>query len=236
MSHPALIGLVGRRIKASAVVGWPEILHPLDADLYLAGYASGVMEAGGLPVHLPVDIDPEAIMTRLDGLLLTGGADIDPARYGAAPDPDLTPLERERDDLEFALFEAAVAADVPVLGVCRGLQVINVAQGGSLHQHVPEHLRIDVPFTDAVQEVTTVEGSRLHALYGPSVAVNSLHHQTVDRVGHDITVTARADDGVVEGLELGDRIVAVQWHPEMMLSRPDDPAIHWLVETAAAGD
>ncbi len=215
------------------MIGWPEILHPLDADLYLAGYAQGVIEAGGFPVHLPLDVDPEQVVARMDGILLTGGADIDPVHYDAEPDPDLTPVEPERDRLELALFEAASSADTPVLGVCRGLQVINVARGGTLTQHVPEHLRIDVPFTEHVHDVATTEGSILRTLYGERLAVNSLHHQTVDEVGDGLVVSGRADDGTVEGLELGSRILAVQWHPEMLLSRPDDPSLRWLVETAA---
>ncbi len=234
MTSQPLIGLSGRRISTAVLAGWPEQLHSLDADFYLTGYASGVLEAGGLPVHIPCNVDPALIAPRLDGIILTGGADIEPERYGADPHPDLVSPEPYRDDLEFGLFEAAQRHELPVLGVCRGLQLINVAQGGTLTQHVPEHLSFDQPITDPAHKVLTTEGSQLHELYGPSIEVNSLHHQTVDQVGDGVTVTARADDGTVEGLELGDRVLAVQWHPEMMVAtRPQDPSLRWLIERAA---
>ncbi|MEM9611567.1 MAG: gamma-glutamyl-gamma-aminobutyrate hydrolase family protein [Actinomycetota bacterium] len=235
MTSPPLIGLSGRRISTAVLEGWPEPLHRLDADFYLTGYAEGVLEAGGLPVHIPCNVDPAAIAHRLDGIILTGGADIAPDRYGGETHPDLISPELYRDELEFGLFEEALRRDLPVLGVCRGLQLINVAYGGTLHQHVPEHLSFDQPITDPAHKVVTIEGSRLHELYGPTIEVNSLHHQTVDRVGDGVTVTARADDGTVEGLEVGDRILAVQWHPEMMVaSRPNDPSLRWLIDRAAS--
>ncbi|MEL7210775.1 MAG: gamma-glutamyl-gamma-aminobutyrate hydrolase family protein, partial [Actinomycetota bacterium] len=157
MNRPPLIGLPGRRIMSEGLNGWPEPLHGLEVDLYLASYAQGVVEAGGLPVHIPLDVEPEAIIPHLDGLVLTGGADVEPARYGAGAHPELITPEPERDQLEFGLLAAAEACDLPVLGVCRGLQIINVAHGGTLAQHVPEHLRFDVPYTDPVHPVHTVE-------------------------------------------------------------------------------
>lgn len=204
-----------------------------DVDLYMADYARGVIEAGGIPVHIPIDVDPAAVGERLDGIVLPGGTDIDPILYGADPDPELLPLEPERDDLELALLSAALDAEVPVLGICRGIQVLNVHQGGTLHQHVPEHGRFDLPIDSTIHEVSFAEGSTLHELYGPSAQVNSLHHQTVADLGHDLTVTARADDGTIEGMEMGDHVVAVQWHPEMMPTRPTDPIFGWLVERAS---
>ncbi|MDE0238454.1 MAG: gamma-glutamyl-gamma-aminobutyrate hydrolase family protein, partial [bacterium] len=147
--------------------------------------------------------------------------------------PELLPLEPERDDLELALLSAALDAEVPVLGICRGIQVLNVYQGGTLHQHVPEHGRFDLPIDSTIHEVSFAEGSTLHELYGPSAQVNSLHHQTVADLGHDLTVTARADDGTIEGVEMGDHVVAVQWHPEMMPTRPTDPIFTWLVNRAS---
>lgn len=232
MNKPPLIGLPGRRIPASSLNGWPEPLHGLEIDMYFAGYAKGVLEAGGLPVHIPYDVAPADIAPHLDGLLLAGGTDIDPARYGADPHPNIITPEPARDDLEFGLYQAALDRKLPVLGVCRGLQVINVAHGGTLAQHVPEHLRLDVPYTDPSHEVSTVDGSRLSQLFGPTIKVNSLHHQSVAEVGNGLEVTARASDGEVEGLELGDNVLAVQWHPEMLSTRPDDPSLRWLIERA----
>ncbi len=228
-----LIGLPGRRRRASEIGGFPEPMANSEVDLYMADYARGVIEAGGIPVHIPIDVDPAAVGERLDGIVLPGGTDIDPILYGADPDPELLPLEPERDDLELALLSAALDAEVPVLGICRGIQVLNVYQGGTLHQHVPEHGRFDLPIDSTIHEVSFAEGSTLHELYGPSAQVNSLHHQTVADLGHDLTVTARADDGTIEGLEMGDHVVAVQWHPEMMPTRPTDPIFTWLVNRAS---
>lgn len=229
---PPLIGLPGRRQRASEISGVPAALADCEIDLYFTDYARGVMEAGGIPVHLPIDIDPAAVSERLDGLVLPGGTDIDPIRYGAEPHPELLTPEQKRDDLELGLLSAALDADIPVLGICRGIQIVNVHQGGTLHQHVPEHGHFDLPAHTAVHQVNFAEGSTLREFYGPSAQVNSLHHQTVANVGRDLTVTARADDGTIEGLEMGDHVIAVQWHPEMMPTRPIDPIFGWLVERA----
>lgn len=234
MSGPPLIGLPGRRKKGSQIVDLPEILHDLDMDLYFADYGRGVIEAGGLPVNLPIDVDVEAVAQRLDGILLTGGTDIDPARYGAEPHPELQATETERDDLELRLLACALDREIPVLGICRGIQLVNVHLGGTLHQHVPDHSRFDVAADTEVHDVTMAPGSVLANLYGDRRPVNSLHHQTVASVGDGLRVTATADDGTVEGLELGDSLVAVQWHPEMMRSRPTDPIFSWLVHRASS--
>ncbi len=230
---PPLIGLPGRRKQASEVIGFPETLANRDLDLYFADYARGVIEAGGIPVHLPVDIDPAAAGERLDGILLTGGTDIDPIRYGAEPDPELLAPEPERDALELGLLSAAMEAEIPVLGICRGIQILNVHQGGTLDQHVPVHSRFDLPVNATIHEVRFIEGSTLHRLYGPSAMVNSLHHQAVADVGRDLVVTAHAEDGAIEGLEMGDSVLAVQWHPEMMDIRATDPIFGWLVRRAS---
>lgn len=234
MPGPPLIGLPGRRKKGSQITDFPDILHDLDLDLYFADYGRGVIEAGGLPVNLPIDVDIEAVAQRLDGVLLTGGTDIDPARYGADPDPELLGIETERDDLELQLLETALNRDIPVLGICRGIQLVNVHLGGTLNQHIPEHARFDVSADTEVHEVTMAPDSVLGDIYGERRQVNSLHHQTVADVAPGLTVTATADDGTIEGLELGDNLVAVQWHPEMMRSRPTDPIFSWLVDRASS--
>ncbi|WP_420435002.1 gamma-glutamyl-gamma-aminobutyrate hydrolase family protein [Candidatus Poriferisocius sp.] len=232
-TKPPLIGLPGRRKRGSEVRGLLKVLDDCDLDLYFADYARGVIEAGGIPVHIPIDVDPAAVGERLDGLVLPGGTDIDPIRYGADPDPELLAPELERDDLELGLLSAALDADIPVLGICRGIQVLNVHQGGTLHQHVPEHNRLDISIHSATHRVNFAEDSTLYELYGPSAQVNSLHHQAVANVGRDLTVTAQTDDGTIEGLEMGDSVVTVQWHPEMMPTRPTDPIFRWLVDRAS---
>lgn len=230
---PPLIGLTGRRKKGSAIAGFPAPLEAADVDLYFADYARGILAAGGVPVYLTPDIDAEAAVARLDGLVLTGGADLDPALYGAAPETDLYPPEPARDRYEIALLEAAYARDLPVLGICRGIQLLDVHAGGSLHQHVPSHACFDLHPGTRVHEVRTLPGTRLRDLYGERIEVNSLHHQTLDRVAEGWVVSAVAADGTVEGIEAPDRdVVAVQWHPEMLDTRDDDPVFRWLVDAA----
>ena len=234
MARP-LIGLTGRRKPASDVAGFPASLGSLSIDLYLPAYAEAIARAGGLPVHLCFEAEPSHILGRLDGLVLTGGADIDPSRYGAKPEWRPYGSEAVRDEHEFCLLELALADDVPVLGICRGLQVLNVSCGGTLDQDVPAHARYDVGPDVESHDVELARGSILHALYGPRHRVNTLHHQTVHDVGRGLEVTARADDGTVEGLEMTGRpVLAVQWHPEMMQDALSDPVFTWLIRHASA--
>jgi putative glutamine amidotransferase len=230
-TYVPLIGLPGRRITGRQI-GYASVLEHLELDLYFADYARAVIDAGGIPVHLPLDVDPAVAMSRLDGIVLSGGADVDPARYDAERHEAVTVVEPERDEFEFALLRSALEAGAPVLGICRGLQLLNVHLGGTLDQHVAEHSRYDISTSTVAHEVEFADGSQLAALYGPSREVNSLHHQVVDRLGDGLTVTARASDGAVEGLELGDSVIAVQWHPEMMDDRSHDPVFSWLVARA----
>ncbi len=203
-------------------------------DVHFADYAASIAAAGGIPVQLTRDAPVTALLERLDGLVLSGGADIDPSRYGEHADPDLGEVEPDRDAWELALLDAAASLGLPVLGVCRGLQLLNVASGGTLHQHVEldegaGHPQWDVDGHVATHTVTTVAGTTIRSLVGASIAVNSLHHQVVATVGEGLIVTAHASDDVVEGLESADgRIVAVQWHPEL-LAKPD-PTFRWIVE------
>lgn len=234
MTRP-LIGLSGRRKKGDQIVGNPDILGHLDIDLYYSDYARAVLAAGGLPLHLPLDVDPAEVAEHLDGVLLSGGADIGPERYGTEPETDLYPPEVERDDFELALCGVAAANEIPTLGICRGLQLINVHAGGTLHQHVPAHAGFEQPTDHHLHEVAFEADSALGAIYGERRPVNSLHHQTVDVLGSDLRVTARADDGTVEGLEHATLpMVAVQWHPEMLPTASTDPIFGWLIEAASS--
>jgi putative glutamine amidotransferase len=178
-------------------------------------YRDALRLAGMEPVEDAAGLD------GIDGLMLAGGTDVDPALYGAAREPRTNEPDTVRDKLEGRLLAGALARDVPVLAICRGLQFLNVALGGTLTQHIEGHDRRKEP------EAHTVEiavGSRLAAILGPGeYVVNSRHHQSVDRVAPGALVTARAPDGVIEGLELpGKRFVlAVQWHPEARTDRAD---------------
>ncbi|PWW53754.1 gamma-glutamyl-gamma-aminobutyrate hydrolase family protein [Actinokineospora spheciospongiae] len=184
-------------------------------------YVESVRAAGGNAVLLPPIGDWRAdTVDWLDGLVLSGGADIDPARYGQAPHPTTGTPQPTRDAAEFALVEAALELGLPLLAVCRGMQVLNVALGGTLHQHTPEV----VGTTDHQPEVamfgktdlTTTPGSALAGILGPTAQAHCHHHQSLDRLGEGLVVAATAPDGTVEAVELtGPRFaVGVQSHPE----------------------
>lgn len=196
------------------------------AALLPATYASMVAAVGALPVLLPPIVPADvaaaaaAAVTGIDGLVLTGGTDVDPERYGAAAHGETDAPRVERDGWELALLRAALDVDLPVLAVCRGVQLLNVAAGGTLHQHLPEVLGDEVhrPAVGVFGVVTvSVEpGSRLAAIVDDAPEVRCHHHQGIDRLGAGLTVTARAGDGTIEAVELaGYRFaLGVQWHPE----------------------
>lgn len=232
MTRP-LIGLVGKRTRGDQLVGNLGVLGRSPVDVFYAHYAQAVVEAGGLPVYLPTDVAPDEMVGRLDGLLMTGGTDIAPERYGAEAQSDLLEIAPERDEFELAVLDAAQASRLPTLGICRGLQMINVHRGGTLNQHVPEHAFVDRPADDLTHTVAIEPDTTLARVYGAAHKVNSLHHQSADRIGADLRVVARAEDGGVEALEHATLpIVAVQWHPEMLPTRAEDPIFTWLIETA----
>jgi putative glutamine amidotransferase len=238
MTRP-LIGISGRRWPAKFLAGHlPFAMHDLFFDLHFCDYPKSVALAGGLPIELCRDADVEDIVSRLDGLVLSGGADVDPELYGEAPDANLGRLEPERDEWESALYKAAQRKGIPVLAICRGFQLVNVLHGGTLHQHVEldegaGHPQWDVEASTATHQVKVVAGTTMAQLHDRATPVNSLHHQTLNVVGEGLVVNARADDGVVEGYESTDgRLLGVQWHPEMMVQ--PDPVFHWLVRQAIA--
>ncbi len=230
-----LVGVTGRRKRGSQISGFPGSLADLEFDVYVSDYGRGVLEAGGLPLHLPLDAGPLDLLDHVDGLVLTGGADIDPSLWGAPCETDEFPPESSRDRFELALAREAAARSLPVLGICRGMQLLNVSDGGSLHQHVPSHARFDGQPSTVAHELTVAEDTLLARLCGDRVLVNSLHHQTVDRLGTGWSVSATASDGTIEAIEKpGATLLGVQWHPEMLVGRATDPLFTWIVDEAAA--
>jgi putative glutamine amidotransferase len=184
------------------------------------GYLDGVVAAGGVPVLLPPVGEWTAhLLSRLDGLVIAGGADIDPSCYGADRRIESGPPRPDRDESERRLVDLALGSGLPLLGVCRGMQLLNVALGGTLHQHLPDevgnHDHLPMPGTFGRVPVKVAAGSRLAGILGEHADVQCHHHQSLDRLGEGLTAVAWAGDGTVEGIELPGRFaLGVQWHPE----------------------
>lgn len=211
------------------------------ADLLPASYSDAIQAAGAVALLLPpASHDPiataESALDGLHGLLLAGGADLDPSRYGASRSPDTGPARPDRDAWELALARVALHRGLPVLGICRGMQVLNVALGGTLLQHLPDIAGSDThrPVVGAHgrHRVRFTQGSRLGAILGASAEVATYHHQALDSLGGELTPTAWADDRIVEAAELPGAawVVGVQWHPEV---HDRDPLFRAFVDACA---
>lgn len=228
-----IIGITGRPqcVPAAAI----------QIKAYLAGhtYTDSIRHGGGIPVILvPVDADEiDDVLDRVDGLLFTGGGDISPAAYGAEPEESVRGISIERDTFEFELVRRAQERKMPIMGICRGMQVINVALGGTLIQDLPSHTGVhdhDVAGEGVYEphlQAKVEDGTRLSTVVGPGLhAINSIHHQAVDELGEGLSVVASAIDGTIEAIDHADRdwpFIAVQWHPEFLAMR-DDGTSHEL--------
>ncbi|MER6270442.1 gamma-glutamyl-gamma-aminobutyrate hydrolase family protein [Streptomyces sp900105755] len=229
MTGRPLIG-VSTYLEAGARWG----VWELEAALLPAGYPRLVQRAGGLAAMLPPDAPEHAAATvaRLDGLVIAGGPDVEPVRYGAEPDPRTGRPARVRDAWELALIDAALAAGVPLLGICRGMQLLNVALGGTLVQHVDGHA--EVPGVFGRHPVKPVPGTLYAGTVPEEASVPTFHHQAVDRLGAGLVASAYAADGTVEAVELPAGhgwVLGVQWHPEM----GEDPRVMRALVAAASG-
>jgi putative glutamine amidotransferase len=225
-----VIGITTYAQEASwGVWNLPAALIPLD-------YVDAVERAGGRPVLVPPSEDGvEETLEALDAIVFSGGSDVDPTSYGAQPHPETDAPQARRDAGEMALLAAALDRDMPTLAICRGFQLLNVARGGDLVQHLPEAVGHEdhrqVPGTFSEHPVEVKDGSRLASIVGTTPAVSSHHHQSVGRVGQGLVETAWAGDGTVEGVEDPSRRFAlgVQWHPEV---GRDDALFSNLVDEA----
>ncbi|USG65657.1 gamma-glutamyl-gamma-aminobutyrate hydrolase family protein [Brevibacillus ruminantium] len=218
-----------------------------DWQLLADDYIKSIERSGGVPVILPVTENPESLyplLSKLDGILFTGGTDIDPAYYGEWPRAGLGPIDPKRDRHEIALAKKVLQdTNLPVLGICRGSQLLNVVSGGTLYQDLqterPEgiaHALRYSPKYHPVHPASIQPGSRLEAIFqAQEIGVNSYNHQAIKQVGSDFSVTMTAPDGLVEGIEMaGERfVVAVQWHPEMMVDKHEEYLKLFLAFVAA---
>ena len=234
MMHP-IIGVTSEPKPTKGSAG--------DLNSHVIGhtYTDAVKRAGGLPVILaPVpNEDVPSIVDRLDGLLLSGGGDVEPKRYGEESHPTVNRTSEARDEFEIALTREALARHLPVLAICRGLQIVNVAFGGTLIQDIPsvlgsiDHTVIGHAVYDGHQPVTVESNSLIAKATGATdLMVNSIHHQAVRDLAPDLRAVAWANDGVIEGIEhedVGWPLLAVQWHPEYLSSNSDE-ASHRLFE------
>jgi putative glutamine amidotransferase len=215
-----LIGVTTSELRPSAMATTRRQSEPPHPEMALGmTYLRTLDAAGAIPVVLPpVGVDGVAeLLDRLDGLCLSGGPDLDPAAYGARErHPELGPTEPSLDEFELALARAALERGMPILAVCRGAQALNVACGGTLHQHIAGH-RQTSPAVEPSHDVTIAPSSRLARLMRTqTLAVNSFHHQAVDRVGTGLRVAARATDGTIEAIEGAGFVLGVQWHAETL--------------------
>lgn len=217
-----LIAVPAYDLMPGRVRHWRESGVAVPAPYVEALHRAGAQEAILMPVPVS-DADAAELLARFDGLVLLGGGDLDPACYGQAPGAELYGVSEARDAFELALTRAAIEQEIPTLAICRGVQALNVVLGGDLDQHITGRPGLMVHGTPneedgaVIHDVALERGSRLAAAIRVArPACSSHHHQAIDRLGDDLVVTARSDDGIVEGVELARAawVVGVQWHPE----------------------
>jgi len=219
--------------KAGPLIGVTSNFHSAPKEYYLpSAYLNAVMAAGGVPIILPYG-SPEAAndyLALVDGLLLTGGTDFTPELYGGQHHPKTSEILEERDRFEIDLVRKALAMDMPVLAICRGMQLVNVLRGGtiyddtlSMREQPTEDHRDGRPIGDLAHQVTIRQGTKLATIcLAETAEVNSLHHQAVDKVGDGLVVSAEAPDGVIEAIEDPEHpfLLGIQWHPEHLQKDP----------------
>ena len=239
MNETLLIGVSANR----EFVDFPHSTG-LDRTYINSAYIHAIHKAGAIPVIIPILEDKDALMSiidQLDGVVLSGGSDVSPLRYGQQPIPQCGAIDPLVDAFNLALVETTLELDKPLFGICRGMQIINVALGGTLVQdttsQIPHSIKHDqhtIPYVPS-HDITIEPHSFLYPLYGSTTSVNSLHHQSLSRLGQGLFIAAKANDGVIEAIQSHNRsIYAVQWHPELMADHDDPNGVlffSWMVET-----
>lgn len=209
-------------------------------------YVTSIILAGGTPIIIPITDEKKALLETLDivdGIVFTGGSDVNPKLYGEDTRTETEDIVDLRDSQEILLIKEAIKRDLPFIGICRGIQIINVAEGGSLYQDIKQqlnkeinHARFDIP-RDIIHKVDIKQGTLLSKIIGKiSIEVNSRHHQAVKELPSNMQVSAISEDGIIEGIEYtdGTKGFAVQWHPESMLDKTEESLeiYKWLVDEA----
>lgn len=242
-----LIGVTTSELRPGELATLRRHGEPPHAEMALGiTYVRAVEAAGGIPVVMPplALADVPALVARLDAIVLSGGPDLAPAAYDAPPHPQLGLTEPALDAFEYAVILEALRCDLPILGICRGAQALNVARGGGLHQHLPEVVGDGVAHRQSedgrrpTHVVEIAAGTRLADVLGAGrLAVNSFHHQAVHRLGSGLRVCARAQDGTIEGIEDPSRpfVVAVQWHAEALEDGSEQRFLFEELVAVAAG-
>lgn len=214
-----LVGITAHRLEVRDGAVEFGVAH----EVVATAYVRAVARAGGVPVLFPV-IDPDdreslhALLDRFDAIVITGGADVDPGAYGAAPEAGCGPTQPGRDSIDLAVARACVERDQPTLAICRGIQVLNVALGGTLTQHIDDHMVVP-QYNEKVHGIDVDAGSRLAGILETDTYwSNSLHHQCIAQPGLSARVVALATDGTIEAIEVvgASRVLGVQWHPELL--------------------
>ena len=237
MTRPPLIGVTTSEVRAAVLARPLKQGDPAQPEMALGMvYMRAVELAGGLPVVLP-PLAPDRVgplVEQLAGICLSGGPDLAPAGYGAQPDPNLGPTEPALDHFEICVAQQADRLGLPILGICRGLQALNVSRGGTLHQHLPDVTDGSIDHRQTEPGHVTTHGVRIEGgsrlagiLAGEEVEVNSFHHQAAADLGRDLRAVAWAPDGTIEGVEGTDErfVLGVQWHAEGLVGRPEHLAL-----------
>jgi len=228
MSKKPVIGLSASRMRLEG-----SYLTGLSKSFVNSDYVEAVVRAGGLPLIIPPTSTEEEIREYLpmcDGVLMTGGMDVAPILYNEMPNVKCGNYDLDVDVSNITLIKEAIAAELPIFGICRGMQLLNVAMGGTLYQDLPSQRPGNVGHswgyikTDVIHKVNLKENTPLYEIFGrKELGVNSIHHQAVKDLGEGIAICAEAPDGLVEGIYMpGKPILAIQWHPEMMMEKHEE--------------